>query len=112
MSNSQNKLASSRHLTAIVLISAALAGCSSKQDPSAALSKAKAYQQKGESKAALIELKNAVRDNPDNAAVRAALAESYRLTGDGPSAEKEIRKAVSLGYDKRTAAATLARALL
>jgi putative PEP-CTERM system TPR-repeat lipoprotein len=52
---------------------------------------------KGDYRAALISLRNAVREEPGNPAARAALAEVNLRVGDIPTADKEIRRAVELG---------------
>ena len=76
------------------------------------MAEARQYEQKGEHKAAIIQLKNALQKNPDDRAARHLLGTIYVRTGDWPSAEKELRKAVSLGLDANQALPDLARALL
>jgi Tfp pilus assembly protein PilF len=75
------------------------------------LAEATQYRQKGDNKAALIQLKNAASKSPEDAEVRFALAALYNTTGDPLSAEKEIRKAISLGVDAARTAPELAKAL-
>ncbi|MCC6469810.1 MAG: PEP-CTERM system TPR-repeat protein PrsT [Alphaproteobacteria bacterium] len=58
---------------------------------------------KGDHRAALISLRNAVREEPNNATARLALAEVNLRLGDVATADKEIRRAVELGNrDTRT----------
>ena len=58
---------------------------------------------KGDFRAALISLRNAVRDAPDNPSARIALAEINLKLGDVATADKEARRAVELGKrDTRT----------
>ncbi|MGH8854430.1 MAG: XrtA/PEP-CTERM system TPR-repeat protein PrsT, partial [Telluria sp.] len=95
-----------------LLAVAGLSGCSKDESSASLLADAKQYQQKGDNKAALIQLKNAASKNPEDAEVRFALASLYVETGDPVSAEKEIRKAMSLGMDKARATPLLARSLL
>lgn len=97
-------------MAAAIALGSSLAGCG-KQDVEKLLAEAKQYEQKGEHKAAVIQLKNALQKNPDDRDVRYLLGTIYLKTGDGPSAEKEIRKAVSLGMDVAQALPDLARSL-
>ena len=94
-----------------LLVLAGVSGC--KNETSAELlADAKQYQQKGDHKAALIQLKNAASKNPEDGEVRFELARTYIESGDAISAEKEIRKAQSLGIDNGRTVPLLARALL
>lgn len=79
------------------LLLTSLAACNRPQNTDALLAEAKQYRQKGESKAAIIQLKNAVQKEPDNAQARLLLGEMYIESGDTVSAEKELRKAQTLG---------------
>lgn len=98
-------------LTAMTIALAVLAGCG--QDNAQKLvAEAKQYEQKGEHKAAVIQLKNALQKNPDDREARYLLGTIYLRTGDGASAEKEIRKAVSLGMDAAQVLPDLGKALL
>lgn len=90
----------------------ALAGCSPEKSSESFLAEAKQYQQKGDYKAALIQLKNAASKNPGDAKIRFELAQSYLESGDPVSAEKEIRKAQSLGMDGKQVIPVLTNALL
>ncbi len=60
----------------------------------------KSYIAKGDLASAVIQLKNAVRDNPDSGEARWLLGQTYTQIGDFPSAEKELRAAVRLGVDE------------
>lgn len=98
-------------MMAAIVFGASLAGCG-KGDVQKLVAEAKQYEQKGEHKAAIIQLKNALQKNPDDREARYLLGTIYLKTGDGPSAEKEISKAVSLGMDAAQALPDFARALL
>jgi putative PEP-CTERM system TPR-repeat lipoprotein len=98
-------------VTGAIIVSAALGGCNRSKPTEQLLAEAKQYQQKGETKAALIELKNAVANSPENGEARLALGTLNADTGDYVSAEKELRKALSLGIDKKRVLAPLARSL-
>jgi putative PEP-CTERM system TPR-repeat lipoprotein len=53
--------------------------------------------EKGDARAAAIDLKNLVKDEPENARARALLARAYAESGDIQGADIEARKASSLG---------------
>lgn len=61
------------------------------------VNRAKQYQTTGDFKATLIELKNALQQNPKNSEARLLLGELYVLIGNGAAAEKELNKALQLG---------------
>lgn len=101
-------------LTAALLSGAlvlGLAGCSRDQSTPTLLAEAKQYQEKGDLKAALIQLKNAVAKSPDDANARLQLGTLYLETGDAVSADKELRRAASLGTSPEQVLPLLARAL-
>lgn len=106
-----------QHVQRLALVAAiagalALAGCKGSQPAEQLMAEAAKYQQQGDQKAALIQLKNAVANHPEHAAARMALARAYVEGNDYPSAEKEARKAMSLGVARAEALPVLARALL
>ena len=104
--------------TSVAMISGAIAlmvglsACSKTQSSEKLIADAKQYQQKGDNKAAVIQLKNALQKDPDNKEARYLLGAIYNQAGDPVSAEKELRKAVSLGVSAATALPDLAKALL
>ena len=55
------------------------------------------YLEKKDYKAAIIQLKNAAQQSPENAKARLKLGETYLVIGDGASAYKEFRKAKKYG---------------
>lgn len=73
---------------------------------------ARRYRDKGDTKAAIIQLKNAVQQQPDNAAARLMLGQLYLDSGDMLSAEKELRRARDVGAAAAPVLAALGRALL
>ncbi|HEU4374169.1 MAG TPA: XrtA/PEP-CTERM system TPR-repeat protein PrsT, partial [Telluria sp.] len=95
-----------------ILLGGGLAGCNRTQSAQALLSDAKQFQQKGDNKAALIQLKNASVQEPNNAEARLRLGMLYNDLGDPVSAEKELRKANSVGAAAATTLPALAQALL
>lgn len=90
----------------------ALAGCDHFQSADSLVADAKAYQQKGDSKAALIQFKNAAAKSPDDGAIRFLLGSFYNEQGDAVSAEKELRRAISLGKTGEPVTAELLKSLL
>jgi putative PEP-CTERM system TPR-repeat lipoprotein len=70
------------------------------------------HVQEGALRAAVIELKNALQRDPDNADARLLLGEVYLQLGDGGAAEKELRAAQRLGHGKARIAQPLGQALL
>ena len=87
-----------------------LAGC---QKPAGDLmAEARSYQQKGEKKAAQIQLKNLLEKEPNNAEARFLLASLALELGDVTSAEKEVRRALALKYRPDDSLALLSKVLL
>lgn len=82
-----------RVLSLAVLL--ALAGCAPKGE--ALYQRASDSLAKGDASAALIDLKNLVQAEPDNARARALLAQALLATGDVTAGELEIQKAKELG---------------
>jgi Tfp pilus assembly protein PilF len=75
----------------------AMIACNKPQDAQTLVADARNYQQKGDNKAAIIQLKNSLQQNPNDPEARYLLGTIYNKTGDLQSAEKELRKALSLG---------------
>jgi len=73
---------------------------------------ARAYIEAGEPSAAIIQLKNALRENPDDPEARYLLGSIYVSVGDSVNAEKELTRARDLGYDPDAIARPLGQALL
>ncbi|HZV64569.1 MAG TPA: tetratricopeptide repeat protein, partial [Telluria sp.] len=96
-------------VTATVLMGAGISGCNRGGSAKELMADALQFQQKGDIKAATIQLKNAVAKSPEDGEVRMALAGVYNQTGDAVSAEKEVRKAISLGIDRNRALPELAK---
>lgn len=79
------------------ILTAGLSGCNRTQSTETLLTEANTYRQKGDIKAALIQLKNAVANNPENGEARLALGSLQLSSGDFVTAEKELVRARSLG---------------
>lgn len=66
----------------------------------------------GDVAAAVIQLKNAVQDNPSDGEARLMLGEIYMLVGEYSGAEKELRAAVTAGVAEDRVVLTLAESYL
>jgi putative PEP-CTERM system TPR-repeat lipoprotein len=100
-----------RFLQALLLL-AVITGCDAARAEKNPLDQARDFLRKGETKAAVIELKNVLQGDPEDADARMLLGESYLKLGDGPSATKELEKARDLGVPKERWIVSLARAYL
>ncbi len=98
--------------SAVVLLAAAGAGgwyVLQHRDP---MQQARALLQKGDLRGANLQLRTAVRDEPDNADAHALLAQ-LQLAGDDPiAAEREIKRAMALKWDHAGALAVLSQAYM
>ena len=82
------------------------------QDTSASVKEAEQYLEKGNLKAAEIELRNAIRASPQDPVIRVRLAEVYLRLDDGLSAEREAKAARERHGDEADYLPVLADALL
>jgi putative PEP-CTERM system TPR-repeat lipoprotein len=89
-----------------------LIACGSSTSDEQYVNKAQSYLDKGELKAAAIELKNALRQNPDSTQARWLLGKLHLEMGNVAAAEKELSRAKELGLAEGEVVPLLARALL
>ncbi|MES2263514.1 MAG: XrtA/PEP-CTERM system TPR-repeat protein PrsT [Pseudomonadota bacterium] len=82
---------------AVALLAASLSGCDRSQNNPKLIAQARQYQQRGETRAAVIQLKNVLQKEPNNAVARVLLGDLYMEGGDVMSAEKEYRRARQAG---------------
>ena len=80
--------------------------------PQQHIQKAKDFLDKGDPRASIIELKNALQQSPDNAEARLLLGEVYIKVQQGKDAEKELLRAQKLGVDEESIKVLLGQALL
>ena len=99
------------HVLTIIAAAVALAACG-RDDPASLVASARNYLAKGDPKAAIIQLKNALQEVPTSAEARFLLAKSLLESGDSVGAETEARKALDLKYPGDEAYPVLASALL
>ena len=81
-------------LVAIVIFAIGLSACSEQKTTQEYIAASKVYVENLEYDAAIIEIKNAVRQAPKNGEVRYYLAQAYIGQGSYLNAEKELNKAV------------------
>ena len=101
-----------RRVGAIVLLTGVLVACDRSINVDEVIDRAAVLYESGAHRASVIELKNAVREDPANARARQLLGENYIELGDANSAEKELRRALDLGVDAAVLAVPLARVML
>ena len=89
-----------------------LSGCGLLMDNEERLDRAEDAFERGDFRAAIIDSKNVLRDEPDNLRGRIVLGRASVEISDGASAEKEFRRALELGASPTQVAADFARALL
>lgn len=95
----------------IVLAALALAGCAD-ESPEKRVAAAKEYLQKKDTKAAVIEIKNALQANPDLGEARYLLGSTLLAEGNVVAAEVELRKALATKYAEDAVVPDLARSML
>jgi putative PEP-CTERM system TPR-repeat lipoprotein len=96
----------------LVVLFALAAGCDAFRSPEARVERARAALAAGDYRAASIELKAALKSDPDNAEARLALAETSLALGDPETADKELRRALAAGLPPERAAALQGRVML
>ncbi|MEX2123371.1 MAG: XrtA/PEP-CTERM system TPR-repeat protein PrsT [Woeseia sp.] len=89
-----------------------IAACGLGMDNAARLARAQAAFESSEYRAAIIDAKNILEQEPQNREARLLLGRSSIRVNDAATAEKELRRAIELGSDLRTVAVDLGRALL
>ena len=112
MQSTRNQKHVGATVVSAILLLGGLSGCGKTETSETLVASAKQSIQKGESKAAVIQLKNALSKNPSDVEARLTLGALYNETGDALSAEKEFRKAMELGAPADKTSVGLATALL
>ena len=100
----------SARLTAL-LVAGILAGCGG-DSPDSLIASGKSFLAKNDSKAAVIQFKNALQQNPNLGEARFLLGKALLDGGDARSAEIELRKAFDLKYSPELTIPLLAKAML
>lgn len=94
-----------------LLLALLLTACGGEK-PEALLASAKDYLAKNDSKAAVIQIKNALQKNPELPEARFLLGKALFDSGDPMSAEVELRKALDFKYPADEVVPLLARAMI
>lgn len=84
-------------LAGLSLFTLSLMACSGKSAEEY-IQEAQTYVEQGDNRAAIVELKNAVQQNPNLASARFELGKIYIAEKEFDSAEKELSRALELGY--------------
>lgn len=96
-------------LIPLLLLPLLLAACSGGLSEQELLGRAKDHMDKGELRAASIQLKNALQQNPDNPEARWLLGNVHLDMGNQAAAEKELKRARELGVVDESVRPLLAR---
>ena len=103
------RLAMSPILFSLVLL---VAGCGLSMDHGERLQRAEQAYEAGEYRAAVIDTKRILQDEPDNRAARLLLGRASLRAGDPATAEVELRRAVDLGVDFSEVVVNLAESMV
>jgi putative PEP-CTERM system TPR-repeat lipoprotein len=95
---------------ATVVAALGAAGCS-RDDPERLVSSARNYLTQGDTAAAVIQLRNALQQQPENGNARLLLGQALLATRDPIGAQKELRKAMEYGQPADSVLPSLARAM-
>ena len=99
-------------LTACLLAISLGGGCGEEKSSEQLIADARQLQAKGDSKAAVIVLRDALQKSPENSEISFQLGIAYIQAGDAADAEKELRKALAGGISPSQILPHLARSLL
>lgn len=99
------------HTISALLLALILGACGG-ESPESLVSSSKEFLAKKDTKAAVIQLKNALQKNPNLAEARFLLGSALLESGDLAGAELELRKALELKHPADAVAPQLARAML
>ena len=95
----------------VALLAGLLSGCGGDK-PDTLIASGKDYLAKNDSKAAVIQFKNALQQNPNLGEARFLLGKALQESGDPRGAEIELRKAFDLKYAPEQTIPLLAQSLL
>jgi putative PEP-CTERM system TPR-repeat lipoprotein len=99
------------HTALALALAASLCACSS-EDPAALMASAKHYLQRRDFSASIIQLKNVLQKNPDNAEARYLLGVALLEQDHAAAAQIALEKALALGFSSDELQIALARATL
>lgn len=95
-----------------ILVVAILSGCGLGTTPEDRVQRAQVAYTEGDYRAAIIDSKNVLQEQPDNAAARLLLGKASVAVGDAVGGEKELRRALDLGVSRDDVLVHLGRSLL
>ncbi len=102
-----------RNLLISVLLGVVLSACGNKiEKPEILLASARDHLARNDTKAAVVEAKNALQQNPNLPEGRFLLGLALLRGGDAAGGEAELRRALELGYSPDLVAADLAKSML
>jgi cellulose synthase operon protein C len=101
-----------KQLRALLWVAVSIAAACTSDDPAALVASAKDYLAKRDFNASIIQLKNALQKDPQNAEARYLLGLASLENGDVVSADIQLQKAAELGWNTDEMAIALARAML
>ena len=99
-------------LAVLASLLAGSAGCHRPGDAASLMAAAQRYHAQGDTRAAIIELKNLLQADAKHGGARTLLGELYLDQGDPVSAEKEVRRAAALGEAATQTVPLLGKAML
>jgi len=95
----------------VAVVGAIGAGCS-RENPDRLVASARDYLAQGDTAAAIIQLRNALQQQPENGNARLLLGQALLVTRDPIGAQKELRKALEYGQPADAVLPPLARSML
>lgn len=98
----------------VLSLSGALGGCdaTARLTEQEHIERAKDYEDEGNLRGSIVELKNAIQKNPDSPQARLLLGQVYLKAGMGAEAEKELSQAAKLGVNPESIKPQLGEALM
>ncbi|HKL64363.1 MAG TPA: tetratricopeptide repeat protein, partial [Woeseiaceae bacterium] len=96
----------------ILVLVASTAACGLALTNEARLERAQEAYEAGDYRAAIIDLRNILQQEPDNASARVLLGRAAIRQGDPATADKELRRAIELGTPLHSVATDLGQAML
>jgi len=100
-----------RHIIGAILIATLLAACN-QQSAEEYLARGDQFARSGDWGSAIIEFKNSIKQEPENALARAKLGQAYVEIANADAAIKELNRAQEYGYRKELLLVPLAKAYL
>jgi len=95
-----------------VFMAVLLAACGQDLDVEERIARAEEHRADGDYRAAIIELRNVLKEQPSHAQGRAMLGRVYLAVDDLPAAQKELRRAIDLGVARDVLLVDLGSVLL